>query len=75
MCREILNSCEEYRRGEAAAEGGRRAIASGMGTGTKGVWGMIEESELAKSIQLDQGKKVRACFQIYIYTNDLFLVS
>ncbi len=30
-----------------------------MGTGTKGLWGMIEESELVKSIWLDQGKKVR----------------
>ena len=54
---------ERASKGGAAAEGGRRAIASGMGTGTK-------ESELAKSIQ---GKKVRACFKyIYIYTDDLF---
>ena len=66
MCREILNTCvrnteeaERASKGGAAAEGGQRATASGIGTGTKGLWGMIEESELAKSIRLDQGKKVR----------------
>jgi protein phosphatase 1 regulatory subunit 37 len=68
MCREILNTCvrnteeaERASKGGGAVEGGRRATASGIGTGTKGVWGMIEESELAKSIRLDQGKKVRLC--------------
>ena len=69
MCREILNTCvrntEEAERaskgGGVAVEGGRRVTASGIGMGTKGVWGMIEESELAKSIRLDQGKKVRPC--------------
>ena len=74
MCREILNTCvrnteeaERASKGGAAAEGGQRATASGMGTETKGVWGMIEESELAKSIRLDQRKKVRACcLKIYI---------
>ncbi len=40
MCREILNTCvrnseeaERASKGGAAAEGGRRAIASGIGTG------------------------------------------
>jgi protein phosphatase 1 regulatory subunit 37 len=32
--------------------------ASGRGQG-KGVWGMIEESELARSVRLDEEKKVR----------------
>ena len=43
MCREILNTCvrnteeaERASKGGAAAEGGRRATASGMGTGRKG---------------------------------------
>lgn len=42
MCRDILNSC--VRNTEAAQAG------SGLG---KGVWGMIEDSELAKTIKLD----------------------
>ncbi len=63
MCREILSTyvrnteeAERASKGGAAAEGGRRTTASGMGTG------MIEENELAKSIRLDQGQKVRTCF-------------
>ena len=54
MCREILNTCvrntEEAARAVKASEGGRR--------GGKGVWGMIEDSELAKSIRLGEEKKV-----------------
>jgi protein phosphatase 1 regulatory subunit 37 len=35
-------------------------IGSGRVQG-KGLWGMIEESELAKSIRLDEEKKVCEC--------------
>lgn len=42
QCREILSSC--VRNTEEAA-------ASGHGKQMKSVWGMIEESELAKSIR------------------------
>ncbi|KAF8154473.1 hypothetical protein B0H34DRAFT_660189 [Crassisporium funariophilum] len=58
MCREILNSCvrntEEAERLSKVSEGS--SVSSGRGLG-KGVWGMIEESELAKSIRLDEEKK------------------
>lgn len=56
MCREILNSC--VRNTEEAERISKGAEASGRGLG-KGVWGMIEESELAKSIRKDEEKKVR----------------
>ncbi|KDR79326.1 hypothetical protein GALMADRAFT_243316 [Galerina marginata CBS 339.88] len=58
MCREILNSCvrntEEAER--ASKHGDGASVGSGRGLG-KGVWGMIEESELAKSIRLGEEKK------------------
>lgn len=34
----------------------------GGGRQKKGVWGLIEDSELAKSIRKDEQKKVRFCF-------------
>ncbi|CAA7270344.1 unnamed protein product [Cyclocybe aegerita] len=53
MCREILSSCvrntEEAERASKAAEGAVRG---------KSLWGMIEDSELAKSIRLDEEKKI-----------------
>ncbi|KAG6896973.1 hypothetical protein C0992_004975 [Termitomyces sp. T32_za158] len=52
MCREILSSCV---RNTEEAERNSPAIAGGRGLG-KGVWGMIEESELAKSIRLGEEK-------------------
>jgi protein phosphatase 1 regulatory subunit 37 len=59
MCRDILNSCvrntedaERNAQTPSKANGG-----SGRGLG-KGVWGMIEESELAKTIRLGEEKKV-----------------
>ncbi|KAF5339788.1 hypothetical protein D9611_009036 [Ephemerocybe angulata] len=59
MCREILNTCirntEEAERNSRVASDAA-STASGRGLG-KGVWGMIEESELAKSIRLDEEKK------------------
>jgi protein phosphatase 1 regulatory subunit 37 len=63
MCREILNSCvrntEEAERASKAQAGGvAGATSSGRGL-RKGIWGMIEESELAKSIRLKEDKRVR----------------
>jgi protein phosphatase 1 regulatory subunit 37 len=60
MCREILNTCvrnteEAERATKANVEGA--SVSSGRGLG-RGVWGMIEESELAKSIRLGEEKKV-----------------
>src|SRR4051812_36177687 len=61
MCREILNSCvrntEEAERQSKAPEG----VVSGRGLG-RGVWGMIEESELAKTIRQGEEKKVSYLF-------------
>ncbi|PPQ80139.1 hypothetical protein CVT25_001438 [Psilocybe cyanescens] len=58
FAREILNSCvrntEEAERLSKAVEGSTKASGRGLG---KGVWGMIEESELAKSIRLGEEKK------------------
>ena len=54
MCRDILESCV---RNTEEAEKATQAGASGRGE-AKGVWGMIEQSELAKSIREDDKKKV-----------------
>ncbi|KAG5644426.1 hypothetical protein DXG03_008521 [Asterophora parasitica] len=53
MCRDILSSCV---RNTEEAERLSQDGASGRGVG-KGVWGMIEESELAKSIRLGEEKQ------------------
>lgn len=54
MCRDILESCvRNTEEADKAAHGG----SSGRGE-AKGVWGMIEQSELAKSIREDDKKKV-----------------
>ncbi|EJF63717.1 RNI-like protein [Dichomitus squalens LYAD-421 SS1] len=54
MCRDILESCvrntEEAEKASQAGTGGRGEA--------KGVWGMLEQSELAKSIREDDKKKV-----------------
>ena len=61
MCRDILNTCirntEDAERSAKAASQEGQGGGSGRGLG-KGVWGMIEESELAKSIRLDEEKRV-----------------
>ncbi|KAJ7616131.1 hypothetical protein FB45DRAFT_935338 [Roridomyces roridus] len=68
MCRDILNVCvRNTERAERAANGVSGAgtpieLATpstpvGNGNG-RGLWGMIEESELAKSIRLDEEKKI-----------------
>lgn len=60
MCRDILNSCvrntEEAEKNSKSPESGN-AGGSGRGLG-KGVWGMIEESELAKTIRQGDGTSV-----------------
>ncbi|TCD69570.1 hypothetical protein EIP91_006992 [Steccherinum ochraceum] len=52
MCRDILNTCV---RNTEEAEKSSSQDASGRGQG-KGVWGMIEESELAKTFRQDEKK-------------------
>ncbi|KAJ7177065.1 hypothetical protein C8R46DRAFT_1246346, partial [Mycena filopes] len=57
MCRDILNACvRNTEEAERVAGERERGKAGGRGHG-KGVWGMIEESELAKSVRLDEEKK------------------
>ncbi|KAL1743355.1 hypothetical protein HDZ31DRAFT_41155 [Schizophyllum fasciatum] len=62
MCREILSSCvrntEEAEKNAHAASAENASAESGRGQ-AKGVWGMIEESELAKTIRLNEEKKIR----------------
>ena len=69
MCRDILNTCirnteeaEKNAKAAASGESGTATSATGSsGKGSaKGLWNMIEESELAKSIRLDEERKVRA---------------
>lgn len=54
MCRDILNTC--VRNTEEAERVSNPEAASGRGQG-KGVWGMIEESELAKTFRQDEKKQ------------------
>ena len=60
MCRDILNTC--VRNTEEAEKHSHTPTGSTVGTGgrghAKGVWGMIDESELAKRIRQDEAKKV-----------------
>ena len=61
MCRDILNTC--IRNTEEAERNSQPSSAnstSGRGQG-KGVWGMIEESRLAKTFRNDEGKRVESC--------------
>lgn len=84
MCRDILNSCvrntEDAEKIVRAENGGGGADGDGSGTSLrggsgrglgKGVWGMIEESELAKSIRKGEEKKVCLSFSTFYhaYTN------
>ncbi|KXN91582.1 Protein phosphatase 1 regulatory subunit 37 [Leucoagaricus sp. SymC.cos] len=61
MCREILNTCvrntEEAERNSKRTTLATSTITSGRGQ-KRGVWGLIEESELAKSIRKDEERKV-----------------
>lgn len=58
MCRDILNTCV---RNTEEAEKTAQTASSGRGSG-KGVWGMIEESELAKRFKKVDQKIVRPSF-------------
>lgn len=56
MCREILNTC--IRNTEEASKASKLASTHTNGKDAgKGVWGLIEESELARSIRRDDAKK------------------
>ncbi|KAI0087207.1 hypothetical protein BDY19DRAFT_986247 [Irpex rosettiformis] len=60
MCREILNTCvRNTEEAERASQAAKSDTISGRGQG-KGVWVMIEESELAKTLREDDKKKVEA---------------
>lgn len=60
MCRDILNTCiRNTEEAEKAGQPAKSDAGSGRGQG-KGVWLMIEESELAKSFRKDDKKKVEA---------------
>lgn len=63
MCREILNTC--IRNTEEAENAGGNSRGGGIG---KGVWGMIEESSLARSIRLNDGKQVKHLFFLSLST-------
>jgi protein phosphatase 1 regulatory subunit 37 len=61
MCRDILNTC--IRNTEEAERNSQPPTANsvgGRGQG-KGIWGMIEESKLAKTFRKDGQKKVESC--------------
>jgi len=60
MCRDILNSCiRNTEEAEKATQAVRSDVGSGRGQ-AKGLWLMIEESELAKTFREDDKKKVDA---------------
>ncbi len=54
MCRDILDTC--VRNTEEAERNNPSAASSGRGQ-AKGVWGMIEESELAKRLNAENGSE------------------
>jgi hypothetical protein len=64
MCRDILNSCvRNTEEAEKSSRGANGANAGTSGRGqARGVWGMIEESELAKTIRQGEEYKVQEFF-------------
>jgi len=69
MCRDILNSCtRNTEEAERNAQPSSANSFSGRGQG-KGVWGMIEESRLAKTFRKDEEKTVES------RSLDSFLIS
>lgn len=61
MCRDILNTCvRNTEEAERSTQPSSANGASGRGQG-KGVWGMIEDSKLAKTFRLDEEQKVESC--------------
>ena len=64
ICRDILNTCVRNTEGAERAARGVQAEDGLQGTpmSGKGVWGLIEESELARSIRMGDGLHVKvAC--------------
>lgn len=60
MCREILNTCvRNTEEAERASHAPDSPVSNGRGQG-RGLWVMIEESELAKTFRQDEQKKVEA---------------
>lgn len=59
MCRDILNTCVRNTEEAEKATQAKSDASSGRGQG-KGLWGMIEDSELAKTLRTDDKKKVEA---------------
>ena len=70
MCRDILNTCV---RNTEEAERNSQTVASGRGQG-KGLWGLIEESELAKTFKKGEEKKVRTSRRSTLICFDLWAV-
>ncbi|KAH8103400.1 RNI-like protein [Cristinia sonorae] len=62
MCRDILNTC--VRNTEDAEKSTAQDAGSGRGKGG-GVWGMIEESELAKTFR-QEGQKVKESLPVIV---------
>jgi protein phosphatase 1 regulatory subunit 37 len=75
VCRDIFNTCV---RNTEEAEKANREAASADGeespTDGKAVWGMIEKSQLAKSIRLDDAKKVDLSL-LFLYAWSLNLTT
>ena len=70
MCRDILNTCV---RNTEEAERNSQTVASGRGQG-KGLWGLIEESELAKTFKKGEEKKVRTSRRSTLICFDLWAI-
>ena len=70
MCRDILNTCV---RNTEEAERNSQTVASGRGQG-KGLWGLIEESELAKTFKKGEEKKVRTSRRSTLIYFDLWAI-
>ncbi|KDQ52233.1 hypothetical protein JAAARDRAFT_40347 [Jaapia argillacea MUCL 33604] len=69
MCRDILNSCiRNTEEAEKSADSSVVGAFAGSGRGLgKGVWGLIEESELAKHVRRDEEKKVGSDVVVQAY--------
>jgi len=63
MCRDILNSCvRNTEEAEKISRATSQTGEGGRGVG-KGIWGMIEESKLAKTIRKGDKEMVRCHFR------------
>ena len=68
ICRKILNTCvrnaEEAERATREGTEEQGGAASGKGLG-KGVWGLIEESELVRSIRIGMDYQSRPALYVH----------